>query len=66
LHARIELRRDKFVLVDQSTNGTYILPGDGEIVLMRRDEIVLPNKGIIALGQQDDTTSPMAIKFQII
>ena len=66
LHARIELRRDKFVLVDQSTNGTYILPGDGEIVLMRRDEIVLPNKGTISVGQQILPNSPMMIRFQII
>lgn len=66
LHARIELRRDKFVLVDQSTNGTYILPGDGEIVLMRRDEIVLPSKGTISLGQQILPESPMVIRFQTI
>ena len=64
IHARIELRRNKFVLVDQSTNGTYILPGNGEIVMMRRDEIVLPRKGIISLGQQVVTDSPMAISFQ--
>lgn len=66
LHARIELRRDKFVLVDQSTNGTYILPGNGEIVLMRRDEIVLPKKGAISLGQQISPQSPRVIKFQVI
>ncbi len=66
LHARIELRRDKFVLVDQSTNGTYILPGNGEIVLMRRDEIVLPKKGSISLGHQITPDSPMVIKFQVI
>ena len=66
LHARIELRRDKFVLVDQSTNGTYIRPGDGEIVLMRRDEIVLPKKGTISLGQQISPESAMVIRFQMI
>ena len=66
LHARIELRRDKFVLVDQSTNGTYIMPGEGEIVLMRRDEIVLPNKGTISLGQQILPDAPMVIRFQVI
>lgn len=65
LHARIELRRDKFVLIDQSTNGTYILPGDGEVVLMRRDEFVLPQNGVISLGQQPDEQTTTAIIFEI-
>lgn len=64
LHARIELRREKFVLVDQSTNGTYILPGDRETVLMRRDEIVLPPSGTISLGHPDFLGTAMAIHFQ--
>ncbi|MCJ8499480.1 adenylate/guanylate cyclase domain-containing protein [Desulfatitalea alkaliphila] len=66
LHARIELRRDKFVLVDQSTNGTYILPADQETVLMRRDEIVLPAAGAISLGHAGFLATPMEIRFQHI
>ncbi|MCP4748514.1 MAG: adenylate/guanylate cyclase domain-containing protein [Desulfobacteraceae bacterium] len=66
IHSRIELRRGKFLLVDQSTNGTYILPEADETVLMRRDEIILPPKGVISLGKKVSLNSPLAIKFQII
>jgi len=50
LHARIERRRDKFVLVDQSSNGTYVtLEGEKEIVL-RREELILRGRGEISFG----------------
>jgi class 3 adenylate cyclase len=49
-HARIEKRKDKFVLVDQSSNGTYVtITGRKEIVL-RREEFVLYGDGEIAFG----------------
>lgn len=49
-HARIEKRKDKFVLVDQSSNGTYVtITGRKEIVL-RREEFVLYGDGQIAFG----------------
>ncbi|MEO8738330.1 MAG: adenylate/guanylate cyclase domain-containing protein [Casimicrobiaceae bacterium] len=56
LHARIERRRDKFVLIDHSSNGTYVtVEGEAEIAL-RREELVLRGKGRIAFGHafQDD------------
>jgi hypothetical protein len=41
VHARIERRRDKFFLIDQSTNGTFVtFDGEAELVL-RREEIML-------------------------
>ena len=50
LHARIERRRDKFVLVDQSSNGTFVtIEGDAEIQL-RREEIVLRGRGRATFG----------------
>jgi class 3 adenylate cyclase len=59
-HARIERRRDKFYLVDQSTNGTYVVfAGEAEISL-RREEVMLRGVGRIAFGrscaQSDDDT----------
>jgi len=51
LHARIERRMDKFVLVDHSANGTYFkIDGEAEIRL-RREEAILHGDGRIALGQ---------------
>jgi class 3 adenylate cyclase len=57
-HARIERRRDKFVLVDQSSNGTYCtIAGDDEI-LLRREELVLRGRGRLSFGHPyaDDPT----------
>ncbi|MDP1996524.1 MAG: adenylate/guanylate cyclase domain-containing protein, partial [Gallionella sp.] len=50
IHARIERRRDKFVFVDQSSNGSYITnKGETEIQL-RREEFALHGSGSISLG----------------
>ena len=58
LHARIERRRDKFVLVDHSSNGTYVtVEGEPELTL-RREELVLRGRGRVSFGHahQDDPT----------
>jgi len=50
MHARIERRRDKFVLVDQSSNGTYVtIEGEPEVQL-RREELILRGRGRITFG----------------
>jgi class 3 adenylate cyclase len=64
LHARIEIRKDKFVLVDQSTNGTYVHPKDGDMALLRRDEIPLAGEGTISLGQKAPSGSQLVIHYQ--
>jgi len=48
-HARIECRRDKFVLTDQSTNGTYVTTTEGAVYL-RREETALIGHGTISFG----------------
>jgi adenylate cyclase len=58
MHARIERRRDKFALIDHSSNGTYVtVQGEAEI-LLRREELILRNRGQMSFGHayQDDTT----------
>jgi class 3 adenylate cyclase len=50
-HVRIELRRDKFFIVDQSTNGTHVLIEGGEEAFLRREEMPLHGKGRISLGK---------------
>jgi class 3 adenylate cyclase len=50
-HCTIERRRDKFVLRDHSTNGTYVaLEGEAEMVLHREDYI-LRGHGWISCGE---------------
>jgi adenylate cyclase len=43
-------RRGRFFIVDQSTNGTYVLNGDREAFL-RREEMPLSGSGKISLGR---------------
>lgn len=50
LHVRIEHRRGKFFIIDQSTNGTYVKFGANEAFL-RREEMPLSGKGMISLGR---------------
>ena len=66
LHARIEFRRDRFVLVDQSLNGTYLhRQGMAEIAL-RRDEIALERSGQISLGKPIAAQPPeLCVRFSI-
>ena len=44
-HARIEFRRERFVLIDQSINGTFVVQQGEEEVALRRDEIVPTAQG---------------------
>ncbi|HEV8711353.1 MAG TPA: adenylate/guanylate cyclase domain-containing protein [Candidatus Binatia bacterium] len=63
MHARIEYRRGKFVLLDQSTNGTYVLTDEGEKAYLRREELVLRGSGVISLGRAAGTEAPEIIHF---
>jgi class 3 adenylate cyclase len=49
-HAKIELRAGKFVLVDQSTNGTFVTLGAEPEIRLRREEMILHGAGRIAFG----------------
>ena len=50
-HCTIERRQDKFVLADQSTNGTYVTAEGGTEILLRREEFRLGKHGWITFGQ---------------
>jgi adenylate cyclase len=49
-HAKIELRAGKFVLVDQSSNGTFVTMGSSPEVKLKREETILHGTGIITFG----------------
>ncbi len=66
LHARIERRRDKFVLIDQSSNGTFVtVEGEGEIQL-RREELMLRGRGHISFGHPYQTDPLETLEFAFI
>ena len=65
LHARIEYRRGKFFLVDQSTNGTYVRSEANEAFL-RREEALLAGSGAISLGRPFAEKSPDLVEFEVL
>ena len=49
-HATIEVRGDKFVLVDHSVNGTYVTWEGAAETCLKREEMILPIRGRLSLG----------------
>jgi len=64
-HARIEYRRGKFVLIDQSSNGTFISIQGRKSIQIKRDEAPLLGSGFIGLGREVTPDSAMAVHFSI-
>jgi adenylate cyclase len=62
-HARIEPRAGKFVLVDQSSNGTFVSLGGSELRL-RREEAILHGAGVIAFGHSASDAGAESVEFQ--
>ncbi|MDD5035442.1 MAG: adenylate/guanylate cyclase domain-containing protein [Methylococcaceae bacterium] len=65
-HAKIECRRDKFVLSDSSTNGTWVLfEGNSEFQL-KHEEVVLHDHGLITLGRRHDRLDTLgSMEFRV-
>jgi class 3 adenylate cyclase len=62
-HAKIERRRDKFLLVDHSSNGTFVqIAGEAEMGL-RREELILRRRGRIALGHRTSDPEASVVEF---
>jgi adenylate cyclase len=65
-HARIEKRRDKFMLIDESANGTYVaVDGEPEICL-RREELVLRASGRICIGHRTGDADALVVEFHCL
>jgi class 3 adenylate cyclase len=63
LHARVEISRNKFMLIDQSTNGTFVLGKDGEEAFVRRDSMQIRGEGLIGLGKAPESNSSQVIRY---
>lgn len=64
-HVRIEQRRNLFVLIDKSMNGTYLRDEEGKESFVRNDETVLHGAGEFSLGRAFDDPPCFLIRFQI-
>jgi pSer/pThr/pTyr-binding forkhead associated (FHA) protein len=66
IHAKVEMRRGKFVLVDQSTNGTFVQNLQGEETFIRRDSTEIHGEGTIGLGRAEEPGASLAIHFKTL
>ncbi len=66
IHAKIEMRRGKFVLIDQSTNGTFLLDVRGKETFVRRDMTELADEGTIGLGRAEEPGASLAIHYKTL
>ena len=66
LHARIHARERSFVIVDQSTNGTFVLiDGSDQELLLRREEALLGERGWIGLGSPASKSGSHVLRYRL-
>lgn len=64
-HCHIDFRRGKYVLVDHSTNGTYVCNADQPYIYLRREELPLQGAGEIGIGQPTNQAAPWLITYEL-
>jgi adenylate cyclase len=65
VHARVEVSRDKFTLIDESTNGTFVQTNAGEEIFVRRDSTQLTGEGVIGLGRVAQPGTALAVHYVV-
>lgn len=64
-HCHIDFRRGKYVLVDHSTNGTYVCSTDQPHMYLRREELPLQGSGEIGIGQPTAKAGEWIIHYEL-
>ena len=64
-HVKIELRRDKFFVIDQSTNGTHIKIDGTDESFLRREEMHISANGQISLGKSFADNPTEVVSFTL-
>ncbi len=64
-HARIERRQDKFFLIDQSSNGTFISFDGKPEIRLQREELMLRGQGRIAFGRSIAESTDATVAFSV-
>ncbi len=62
-HAKLVYRKGKFVVVDQSTNGSFIKTQGGQEVFIQNEEYPLSGSGFISLGKTVSVDNEHLIYF---
>lgn len=66
IHGRIERRDGNYVLIDQSTNGTFLAFADEPEISLRRVEVLLRGKGRFSCGQSTSVPDSELIEFEVL
>lgn len=64
VHARIERRDDRFVLIDLSTNGSFLHFRDEHEFFVRREEVALRGDGVISVATPASHADADRIEFE--
>lgn len=62
-HCHIVYRRGKYVLVDNSTNGTFVTQADQAEIYLRREELPLMSSGSFSIGQSAQQPDAQIITY---
>ena len=70
VHARVEARDGQFVLVDLSSNGTFVLPdGESDVqaveIRLRQEEMVLAGRGWFGMGRSATKHGDHSVRFML-
>lgn len=62
-HARIEFSFNKFLLIDHSSNGSYVRFNDGHVIPLAHEQLTLHGSGSISLGAASFDQPAQLIEF---
>ncbi|MCG2576093.1 FHA domain-containing protein [Dechloromonas sp. XY25] len=65
-HCRIIYRLGQYVLVDLSTNGTYVYLGDGQETRVQKSMLQLSGKGRVSFGQSWQSAAAQSFAFEVV
>lgn len=63
-HGRIERRLDRFVFIDQSSNGTFVTHEKQAEIFVHRKEILLFGRGMLSFGMPASANGAEIIRFE--
>lgn len=65
-HCTIDAQRDRFVLTDHSSNGTFIVEEGGAPQFLKREAVNLTGSGVISLGIAPEDNPDFVIRYAFV
>ena len=64
-HLKISWEEGRFVVTDQSSNGTYLRAPDGDVQHLHGESIPLEGEGVMFLGLPPDDPTAVQVEFTV-